>query len=140
MMIFLLLTGKEETSLVLNAVQYILKGQFSQIGVGLQTTAPKSMMAWLYRPGFCLSSSSLASLLKTIFPAAESIAVLMLKILDITLKTFPSITACGSLKAKDAIAEAVYVPMPFNLLSSSYRRGNFPFNLRETCLAVSIML
>ena len=36
-----------------------------------------------------------------------------------TLKTFPSNTAFFSLKANDAIADAVYLPIPFSWIKSS---------------------
>ena len=44
--------------------------------------------------------------------------------LETTRTTFPSTVATGSLNAMEAMADAVYFPIPFNLMSSAYELGN----------------
>src|SRR5205814_5581724 len=105
---FLVFTGKKEMLLFKKAWQEVWKGHRSHMGTGLQITAPKSMMAWLCTAAFSLASKSLANRLKYLFPSVESMARSIPKILARTLKTFPSTTARGSLKANDEIAAAVY--------------------------------
>src|SRR6266487_252253 len=119
MVVRLVFTGKLKALFSKNALQYLLNGHRPHSGTGLQMMAPKSMMDWLYKPGCCLSSNLLASELKKNFPSAVSIGLSIPKTLDNTRNTFPSITARGSLNANEAMAAAVYGPIPFNFFISS---------------------
>ena len=87
-------TGKLSVNFSLKAVQCFCKLQPEHNGnCGLQTVAPKSMMAWLNVAGSLAASNRLASVVKKFFPAELLIDCRMPKYLASTRITLPSTTA-----------------------------------------------
>mmetsp|Transcript_10450 Transcript_10450/g.31982 ORF Transcript_10450/g.31982 Transcript_10450/m.31982 type:complete len:254 (-) Transcript_10450:486-1247(-) len=105
--------------------------------LGVQTVAPSSIRAWLKHPGLSASTTEFESLQWSfVFAGALGSPARALS-LDRTLITLPSTTPALLPKAMEAIAEAVYIPIPGILCSSSTSPGILPPHLSRTCLAPS---
>jgi hypothetical protein len=115
------------------ATQWVARGQIRQRGeVGEHSVAPSSIKPWLRSPGAELSGSaaisSPAAFHSALLPAVDLMSTAIPRTRDSTRATLPSTSGARSPRAIDAIAPAVYGPMPLISSSSLARAGSLPAN------------
>jgi len=109
----------------------VASGQARQRGdVGVHTVAPSSMRPWLRSPGAnaggsaAISAPAIAQI--AFAPAVDLMSSSIANARASTRETLPSTSGARSPNAIDAIAPAVYGPMPGTARSSLARDGNAP--------------
>lgn len=104
-----------------------------------QIVAPSSISPWFRSPGAAVSGnpriSSPAAAHSAFCPAVDLMSSSIANTLASTRATFPSTSGARSPNAIDAIAPAVYGPIPGTSRSSAARDGSAPPNLASTALA-----
>ena len=107
--------------------------------VGEHSVAPSSMIAWLRSPGACSCGSAVISsparAHNAFVPAVDLMSSSIANTRASTRATFPSTSGARSPNAIDAIAPAVYGPMPGTSRSSAARCGSAPLHFVRTACA-----
>lgn len=107
--------------------------------VGVHTVAPSSMSPWLSAPGELAAGSAViiapASAHSALVPAVDLMSSSIANTRASTRATLPSTSGARSPYAIDAIAPAVYGPMPGTARSSAALRGRAPPHLSPTSFA-----
>ena len=124
-------TGSSSCRPVRAATQRVCSGHTRQRGdVGEQIVAPSSMRPWLRSPGACSAGSAVMSspacAQSAFCPAVDLMSSVSPYTRDSTRATLPSTSGARSPNAIDAIAPAVYGPMPGTARSSLARPGRAP--------------
>lgn len=122
------ITGSSSWRPVAFAAQSFARGHTRQRGcVGEHTVAPSSMRPWLRSPGAAASGSAVISSPARAHAAFDPAVLLMSTSIAntraSTRATLPSTSGVRSPYAIEAIAPAVYGPMPGTPRSSAARRG-----------------
>jgi len=122
-------TGSSSCRPVRAAVQCVASGQTRQRGdVGVHTVAPSSIRPWLRSPGAAASGSAVirspACAHSAFCPADDLMSCSTANTRPRTRATLPSTSGARSPKAIDAIAPAVYGPMPGTVRSSAAVLGS----------------
>jgi hypothetical protein len=139
------ITGSSSCRPVFAAVQISCSGHTRQRGwVGAQIVAPSSMRPWLRSPGRASSGSarisSPAAAHSALPPAVDLMSCGTPNTRASTRATLPSTSGARSPNAIDAIAPAVYGPMPGTSRSSAAHDGNAPPNCSSTVCAPACKL
>ena len=115
-----ILTGISAVKFSLNAVQYSITGHFSQSGVpfAIHIFSPSSINASLNLPD-CSGNIFWSFRCVSFLTSDNRTFSLIPQSLAITRRTLPSTAVTFSLKQIEAIAPAVYSPIPDNLRISS---------------------
>lgn len=123
------ITGSSPVRSSRYATHSVLTGHIKQRGeVGVHSVAPSSIRPWLRSPGAIvdgsavISSPALAQI--ALLPAVDFTSIAMPNTRASTRETLPSTSGARSPNAIDAIAPAVYGPMPGTARSSLARDGN----------------
>lgn len=127
------------------AAQSRASGQIRQRGwVGAQIVAPSSIRPWLRSPGGAPSGSAAmtapAAAHSALPPAVDLMSSSIANTRASTRATLPSTSGARSPNAIDAIAPAVYGPMPGTSRSSAARDGSAPPNRWSTACAPACRL
>jgi hypothetical protein len=127
------ITGNSPVRPSLLARHSVASGHTRQRGdAGEHRVAPSSISPWLRSPGAAVWGSAIISSPAAFHSAFEPALDLMSSVIantrDSTRATLPSTSGARSPSAIDAIAPAVYGPMPFTSRSSAARCGSLPAN------------
>jgi hypothetical protein len=133
-------TGSSSCRPVWAAVQISCNGHTRQRGwVGAQIVAPSSISPWFRSPGRAASGkariSSPAAVHSALPPAVDLMSCSMPNTRASTRATLPSTSGARSPNAIDAIAPAVYGPIPGTSRSSAAHDGSAPPNRASTVCA-----
>lgn len=134
------ITGSSSWRPVRAASQCGARGQIRQRGdVGVHTVAPSSIRPWLRSPGAwpagSAAISSPARAHSALPPALDLMSCGIANTRASTRATLPSTSGARSPYAIEAIAPAVYGPMPGTSRSSAAERGRAPSHLASAACA-----
>jgi len=138
-------TGSSSCRPVRAAAHALASGHTRQRGwVAAQIVAPSSISPWFRSPGAAASGSACisapAAAHSAFWPAVDLMSCSIANTRASTRATLPSTSGARSPNAIDAIAPAVYGPMPGTSRSSDAELGRAPPNRASTALAPACRL
>jgi hypothetical protein len=138
-------TGSSSWRPVRAATHALATGHTGQRGwVGAQIVAPSSMRPWLRSPGAIVSDRACirapAAAHSALSPDDDLMSSSIANTRASTRATLPSTSGARSPNAIDAIAPAVYGPIPGTRRSSAARAGSAPANRAATTCAPACRL